>query len=245
VTTRSPLALRALRAVLPGHPSTTLFLHIPKTAGLSVRTVVVAHHPGRRCGFVYRPVDQITWRQRLVLRAAEVVYGHYSYGFHEQLGVRAQYLTFVREPVARVASMLDQFAKVDDNPLYRRIHAGEHPVDLIESGASEMLNNHMTRILAGPVDPAPTNDPALLQRALGNVSADFAVVGVIERMERSMAAIAGVMEWPDVPTPGRENITSAVARDKPDPAVRRAIEVANSLDLELYEIMVDRLGVAG
>lgn len=229
---------------MPGHPSTTLFLHIPKTAGLSVRSVVVAHHPGRRCGFVYRPVDQITWRQRLVLRAAEVVYGHYSYGFHEQLGVRARYLTFVREPVARVASMLDQFAKVDDNPLYRRIHAGEHPVDLIESGASEMLNNHMTRALAGPVDPAPTNDPALLARALANIDAHFDAVGVVERMAPSMVAVGSALGWADIPLPGRENATSGAERRPPDAAVRRAIEAANQLDLELYELMAERLGAA-
>lgn len=228
------------RVVLGGRPATTMFLHIPKTAGVSVRSLVAERHPGLRCGFVYKPVDQLTDREIRRLRVAEVVYGHYSFGFHNQLGVDGRYVTFVREPVARVLSMFDQFSKVDDNPFYRRISDGETLADLIESGASEMLNNHMTRILAGPVDPAPSNDPAMLTAALRNVEDAFDAVGVVERMGESIVAVAEVLRWPDVPTPGYENRSSHAAREV-DPALRRIIEDANRLDLELYQLMADRL----
>lgn len=217
-----------------------MFIHIPKTAGTSVRSLVASRHPGLRSGFVYKPVDRLTAWELRRLRVAEVVYGHYSFGFHEQLGVEGRYLTFVREPVARVLSMFDQLAKVDDNSCYRRIAAGEGIVELIESHATEMLNNHMTRVLAGPVDPAPSNDPAMLERALGNIDDAFAVVGVVERMDESMVAIAAALGWPSASQPGYENRTIDARRDV-DPAARRAIEAANQLDLELYERMGERL----
>jgi len=113
-------------------------------------------------------------------------------------------------------------------------------VELIESHATEMLNNHMTRVLAGPVDPAPSNDPAMLERALGNIDDAFAVVGVVERMDESMVAIAAALGWPSASQPGYENRTIDARRDV-DPAARRAIEAANQLDLELYERMGERL----
>jgi hypothetical protein len=84
-------------------PSTLIFLHLPKTAGTSFKSALLAEtlvsdFPGIH--EVVRRVMAMDPKQRDKLRA---VIAHQSYGLHT-LFREARYVTILREPIARLLS---------------------------------------------------------------------------------------------------------------------------------------------
>ena len=100
-----------------------LFTHIPKTAGTSFRQIVM-NQSGRDRGFLCYPglFNNQTTNERLSLlketllkedtdknirspNSIKAIAGHVGYGIHAILPARFyQYITFLREPVARILS---------------------------------------------------------------------------------------------------------------------------------------------
>lgn len=82
-----------------------IFLHIPKTAGSSLRQIVEQEYPGDDCLSIYthRTPEFLASIQEDVPKA-KAIYGHFSYGIHEFLGIHGRYVTFVRNPINRVLS---------------------------------------------------------------------------------------------------------------------------------------------
>lgn len=210
-----------------------MILHIPKTAGTSLRQVVAANYPGRRCLYMYTLDHDAVMAMRDEVAHAAAVYGHYWYGFHELLGVDGRYVTVLREPEARVRSMFAQLGRNDDNEWYARIRDGLTLLELLESEECAMLNNHMCRILAAHEPTTTTHDRDVLDAALHHIDQHFAAVGVTERMDESLDHIGAALGW--TASPRLERLNASDTGGPPlDDATRRAIRHFNRLDAELY-----------
>jgi hypothetical protein len=216
----------------------TFFLHIPKTAGTSLREVVLEHYPPNRTIEVYShgPADLEEMRRKA--HDAVVVYGHFSFGFHELLGTDGRYVTLLRNPVDRVVSFFQHQSRDPASEYGEKIAGGMTLKNLLESEQCHQVNNHMVRILSGHLSVETTHNRALLERAEANIDAHFDVVGITERMDDSLQLIGRTLGWKprrSVPVlnvdPGRGSLSL-------DDQTRDAIVEFNRLDVELYERVV-------
>src|SRR3954471_9471193 len=93
--------------------TTELVMHIPKTAGLTLRAFLEAcYPPGQVLGF-YREWIEGDAEQHRELNDPNVrlVIGHFSYGVHHSISAQCRYSTFLRNPVAQVVSHFNYLAR--------------------------------------------------------------------------------------------------------------------------------------
>src|SRR5438552_56568 len=85
-----------------------LFLHIPKTAGKTFRSTLSVNYPRRETihlDILDRPLDKEMEAIPAEARArARLVWGHMPYGVHAYVPRTCEYVTVLREPVARAVS---------------------------------------------------------------------------------------------------------------------------------------------
>jgi hypothetical protein len=191
-------------------PPRIIFLHLPKTAGVSTATCILRRVGWRRTG---RSTDlsEMPWRLPLadqqIARAnrALFVYGHMSFAAIDRLDAdRQNYIfTFLREPKARLWSFYRQLHTYLERSSLPRSH-GSYPLMAKAAALSAeaffltrdpailaVIDNHIVRQLAGAVSSYPIEEkdwPRLLERAAVNLSRiDF--VGFFETYEADFRAL--------------------------------------------------------
>jgi hypothetical protein len=217
-----------------------IFLHIPKTAGTSLRELLSHMYGGERCLFLYGREfeggpDTLAALRRDAGRAA-VVYGHMPFGVHEALGLRPFYVAVLRNPVERVVSFFRHQERDRQSEYHEQIAAGMSMVDLLRSGRCHQVDNHMTRMLSGRDSPHSAVDRTALDDAMGNLQAHFGLVGLTEHMEETVVRLGRRLEWgsrPIAPLPVL-NVDPRPPPPLPE-VVREVIMRHNALDVELYD----------
>ena len=242
--------IRALQYRLPLHrpipeegaagAEKVIFLHIPKTAGTSVRQVVTKEYPGRRCLFIYSHSPAFFASIKPLLPAARAVYGHVSYGIHELLGIRGRYVAFLRDPVRRVVSFYNHQARKRDSEFYRRIREGLTLDEMLRSGICHQVNNHMVRISSGHAGTQPVDDEAVFEKAVANIEAHFEMVGLVERLPESMALLGARLGFRRRHRLPRRNVNRHRRSGRMDQALLSEIRRCNRLDLMLYAYVQQR-----
>lgn len=238
-----------------GGASTVVFLHIPKTAGMTVRQIIERNYPRRerfllplppaameagaagagRAGVTPSPRAGFERLARLPAdrrRGLRMVYGHTVFGVHEALPGPATYVTMLREPIARVLSTYHYLRRRPEHPLHGRAMA----MSLLDYARSDLVHdkdNLQTRILAGAFeDPGPCTDQTL-ERARRNLDEHFAAVGLTERFDQTVLLWGHVLGWRKLHYVSR-NVTRSGPREAPPAEAVEAVRDANRLDLALY-----------
>jgi len=221
-----------------------IFLHIPKTAGSSLRQLVEQVYQPENCLFLYYPTPyndaalETIYKQ---LPTAKVLYGHVGFGIHEVLGIQGKYVTWLRQPVERVISFYKHNARDPALPYYTAIQEGMSLLEMLQKGVTEQTNNHMTRILANYWQPGFLEDRQVLEEAIRNIDQHFYLVGLMERFGESLARLGECLRWPqplEIPYLNVHSEAEVFLVDKP---TRVALEEHNRLDRLLYERMKRRL----
>lgn len=164
-----------------------------------------------------------------------LLYGHFSFGTHEFLGVPPRYATFLRHPLDRIVSLYRHHATDPQAAFHRHISEGMTPGEFAACRDTEENNNHMCRVIGGIV-PQPgvrLDDKAVVDIAVDHLRRHFVFVGFVERFEDSMRTLERV-----IGAPLQRDMRLNVAK-QPAPTLgrsdRKAIERENSLDMELFE----------
>jgi hypothetical protein len=212
-----------------------IFLHIPKTAGTSVRQIVRKEYPGRQCLFIYSHTPEFFASIQAQLPAARAVYGHVSFGIHEVLGIRGRYVTFLRDPVRRVVSFYNHQRRKRGSEFYHQIKKGLTLREMLQSGICHQVNNHMVRIVAGYEGIEPIDDTAVFQRAVSNMDRSFELVGLVERLPESVALLGRRLGFQRQHRIPRRNVNFRPRSQNLDEGTLADIRAANRLDLMLYE----------
>jgi hypothetical protein len=242
---------------------TIFFLHVPKTAGFTLRelirrqygpqeTFLAASRPGpgpKRAAFRQwlaeggeRPPDPILERLGEQLRRLNelsperrselrVVMGHLRYGIHEALPGPFTYLTMLRDPVDRVLSTYHH--QVTRQGLAVSVE------DYIRSERTSRIDNGQTRRLAAVVSgdaPPAAMTPAMFDSAVRNLREHFSVIGLTERFDLSVLAMARTFGWRKLGYVSY-NVSRGRPRAQDLPAdVVATIRRHNEYDLELLQI---------
>jgi hypothetical protein len=230
--------------------SLVVFVHIPKTAGGTVRAMISATPSGPKTidsGNFFKGTDhaleKISRKMRTVGRAnAEaVVIGHVPYGvYRAHLPPEARYVTFLREPVDRVVSHFYRHVMNWDGRAKARFGGVEsleraltdtHLPEI--SNLQPALNNLQTRCLCSDPRPMGRLSESALDEAKDNLR-KFAFVGIQERFTESLVLFQQTLGLTLTPTPDRHVNRYRPSVDDVDPEECRLIEEHNRLDAELY-----------
>ncbi len=212
-----------------------VFVHIPRTAGQTLSSIIA------RC---YRRGEVFNYRGPLVREikipearkpSLRLIKGHFAYGIHEQFVSPCTYITFLRDPVRRVASLFRYTVANQKHPLHASVK-GMSFEEFVTSGidAVEVENGH-TRQLSGIADAVP--GPAMLEAAIQHLEESFTVAGITERFDESLLLLRGALRWPV--RFYRTTNASGVAGADISPEARRLVEARNVLDVQLYDAAVE------
>lgn len=236
------------KVAMPTSPhdfQTLIFLHIPKTAGTSLRHVLARQYPPHETIELYahsqvRGSNRYPYLDELageVRERCRLLSGHFNFGLHERMPGPCRYLAVLREPVSRVLSIYGHAREHADHPLHKAIaDEGLGVRELLEIDANE-YRNAQTRAVSGLDLPvflatAPAEALALAKR---NLDAHFVVCGLTERYDELLACAMVALGWKGA-TLDRLNVGRSGHQPASGPAdaVRASIAEANQLDIELY-----------
>lgn len=218
-----------------------VYIHIPKTAGTSLRKLLSRRYPGRfgkaPNTFTHAEVAE----ERLGALVGNdppplAIGGHMVFGLRDVLPADARYLTVLRDPVERTLSHYGYLVAARDpverpHGLLERTTPYRSDLTLEEALADPryLPDNLQTRMLVCSRSPFEDLPADALARAREHLRS-FAHVGVTERLDDFFASLGC-----DTSPPKRRRAGDhRPARESLTPAQLRAVEEHNALDLELY-----------
>jgi len=225
---------------LPARPAANrciIFLHLPKTGGVTLRRALKWKYAPEMLNVetLTKPAETLAGVPLSERRNARVVTGHLHYGVHHYIPQQCEYITLLREPIARVVSY---YYYILGHPKHWRhaelVRSGISLEEFVRTSTERGVENDQTRMLAGrgagELDSGSLGRDALdeAKRNLGS----FLVVGLTERFDESFILIRRALGW-KFPL----YVTANVAT-RPKPASATALESIrerNQLDLELYD----------
>jgi hypothetical protein len=232
--------------------SLLLFLHVPKTAGTTLKEYVYSVYeppdaPEEGEGgyfhygiYDYYPSDELGEAppadlQRIMNRPdLRVVVGHFSYGLHALQPKPATYLTILRDPIDRVVSTAAHNLRWSGKE-EREVTVQDLERYLLEAQIPD-LDNGQTRRLSGVDAAFGRCTPAMLASAQEHVRAHFSAVGLTERFEESLVLFARVLGWPlDLYFTPQQVDSRRASRAELSADVREMLAERNHLDVALYD----------
>ena len=148
----------------PAEPGRCLiFLHVPKTAGWTLRGVLRYKYPSEIL-FLDDRYEALGGIEKVPLedrRRARVVTGHVFYGVHEHIPQPSDYITVLRDPIARVVSMYNHILRRPQHRLHDEVAgSGIGLEEFARASDDPGLDNQQTRLIsgrgAGEVRPLPS-----------------------------------------------------------------------------------------
>lgn len=211
-----------------------LFLHVPKTAGSSIRTLLKQNYAQDAMIAFSGDLKPLEWYRTAPaeFRAKHaLVHGHFPHGLHEGV-TEYTYFTFLRDPVDRHFSDYHFLKRYEPHPMHAAIASGEIGLDDWADIFTRlpMYSNITTGYLSGEGAERRV-DRTALERAKFNIRRDFTLCGLTERFDESVLLLARRLGWTSI-----FYLTKNVSSDRRMPdGLRERTRAHLGLDYELYE----------
>ena len=246
----------------PEHEWALLFAHIPKTAGSSLRDAL---------GQLYLPDERLYLYDEETLEGAvhpaefggvpeeerahlRFIAGHFYFDLYQQVPQESRYITAVRDPIDRVASLYFHYRRVAG--ITAETRDGSEGRLILEEGLSldewgfgleriEIDNDMVRHVSARRGVEFGTCTDDMLDDALEHVEQLAACVLIVERMRESVRMLESVLGV-RLPRMRRQNVNeqrSPIGALDPDMVAR--VRELNRLDEVFYHEMNERLDALG
>jgi hypothetical protein len=230
----------SLRKIEPN--STVIFNHIPKTAGMSLNSLIERQYD---TAVTYKTDPNLFWESIDLFKnlpdtrraQLKLVTGHMIFGFHQYLSQPYTYITVLRDPVDRVISYYYYILGFPGHYLYEIVHTqGMSLKDLVSGGISNEFDNLQSRRLSG-------NDkirfgqcpPDMLEQAEQNMRQHYGVIGVMEKFDETLLLMKATFGWKNC-FYEKKNVTKKRPKKRDIPSdTLDVIKEHNKMDIELYE----------
>ena len=207
------------------------FLHIPKTAGTSMRRLFTAGRKDDEVAYVYLPPDgweleALRARPRRELEQLKLVFGHFPYGVDTLLQLPGRYMTCLRETAPRLTSNYWQHVRGG-------FVGGMGLLEYFNEWKPRDMDNYSVRLLAGVGHDVPFGGvtQAHLAQAKHNLRHGCAAFGLYEYLPDTVARFRAALGQKPAALArlramlgltsvelGKENIMPAAQRDTRLPA---------------------------
>jgi len=188
--------------------ATLILLHIPKTAGTTLSIILMNKYgEGATHAVTGGSAGREAFSQEpeAARRAPRLFIGHQAFGLHEHIPRHCEYVTVVREPVARIVSHYHHVLNEPKHYLHR--YATNRRLSLEQYAENPLkadeLDNGQTRMLAdyalSQSVPAGSPERRLLDSAKSNLERFFCCVGLTERFDETMVMLTDTLGWERVP----------------------------------------------
>jgi hypothetical protein len=171
-------------------------LHIPKTAGTSLRYAIEKIFNKEELIYLYRMepgiklselIEYLKSKKNKNKPFPQIVYGHMGYGLHNILGINATYITILREPIKRAISMYRHEQRMS-NALFHKEANLYTVAEFYSREFSPYFKNSMTRLLSGNLWQEENwylegDESDALNVAKRNLIRDFSYVGFTENLK--------------------------------------------------------------
>jgi hypothetical protein len=227
-----------------------VFIHVPKTAGSTLRTVLSMNEPGprsRALGNVFKGgggiskglIERLRDGRGPDLRGVQLVRGHVPLGIREYLPKQLpkdrelHCFTFLREPADRTLSHYFAIRQSGGGYGLAPLAADATLDDALQGGY--LHDNLHTRMLSGLPEPFGEVTEAMLEQAKHNLSDGLAFFGLTERFDESLVLAKQRLGLRTIllRTSGRVN-SSRPRGDEVPTELRQSAERCNRYDIELY-----------
>ena len=204
-----------------------VFLHIPKAAGTSLRSVIRRNYPPHMVLAVESYEDSSGAAE--YLQRGGAVTGHLSLHTYRALNIDADAITVLRDPIERLISLY--FYARRRGPQHRfAAHVGSF--EAFAACGFEDVHNGMTRQLSGT---ATAPDADALARAKHNLAHELVAFGTHDHFDESLLLFQQRFGWRTIYC-ARENAAKRrPAMGELDRNALRLVERNNELDAELWE----------
>ena len=234
-----------------------VFVHIPKTAGTTLTTVLRKNEPGKRIrhlGNVFKggggtkrgaTFERLGDANGQAFDGVKIFTGHVPLGiseyFPDHLDVR--YFTFLRDPVDRTLSHYFQVREISQRRTGSKTEPLAPEATLEEALASDHIHDNLhTRMLSGEAEPFGKVDEAMLEAAKRNLGERVAFFGLTERFDASLVlakrrlGLKTILYRPGASSASRGRVNASRPRGGAVPAeLIEAARSCNRFDLELYD----------
>ncbi len=223
------------------------FVHVPKTAGTTIRSIIEYLYPQSQ---IIRVTENFPFATG-VPPEIRFVSGHLQTYFRERFITPPRLVTLLRDPIERILSAYRYWRGLT---LPDRVEGGWIPVALAQrlTAAEFLISNEPTLwgelhnfhcIWIGcAVENEPWNFDQLLENAKTVIAESF-WFGIVEHLDDSLECLAHAFALP--PQPHKVRLNSSRPQDAdfsiPD-SVRAAARERNRYDYELYDFAKQQLG---
>ena len=221
-----------------------IFQHIPKTAGVSVRSTI-------SCNFDVSEILHVpdrSWKDReFAIRAAQqyrFIHGHLHFEFVRDLTKSAHIVTFLREPIERVLSLyffLRNQPESNSEPSVRFTIEQAKSLSLDAFVAhtdpiiAPMVSNFQIQMLLSDSQTDQSSSTWLNAAILNLENYQFVGIADPDLMPNSMIMMSRIFGWIESGDSPRTNHTARAGTEVEFARARDIIAERNTLDAELYK----------
>jgi tetratricopeptide (TPR) repeat protein len=179
--------------------SPIIFLHIPKTAGVTIHYILLNKYRWKKF-FTSKNYKQIKEFENLAIsdRAKiKVLDGHFGFGVHNLFPTPPTYFTILRDPIKRSISGYNFLYQHTQHPFHKTIIKEKYSLkEMLKKGYIKNFDNCHVRFLANAIDlDYGKVDENVYSIAIKNFDNYFETFGICERFDESLIYFKRKLNW--------------------------------------------------
>ena len=221
--------------------SKLIFQHLPKCGGTTFNSILMQNYSKDET-FSIEVIDgiRLNTNEFISLTSAKkekinLLKGHMEFGLHENFVSKADYITFLRNPIERIVSYYYYVKRRPNHGLFRTNDFTNETTlhEFVTKIKRGDINNGQIRFISGIND----TEEKMLEKAIYNIDNHFSHVGLLERFDESILLLQKMYNWKKTYYKVNNKTQNRKSIDNIKPETIQAIKKLNNGDLILYNKM--------